>query len=460
MSVVTRATPCCWCPKWRLLVVAGVVGAILIVATVLRVFQEDQGLGFTPNETALEASSTSYDTTGALFRTWKDQLGCNGEGESLTTCSKKIQRIVEKEAADQVKLAHVAGFARYRNQSDPYPIIKLVNEHPALVPLLPQYQPDPAWRDSAYYTDFNVVGLAKAGTSQLYRILAQHADAQPLHPTEKEFCMLGAVHTLWELQDVTSTIDARKEQVQANLFRWHSGLAAILQNLPSKKPTVNGCVNWHDLWLHLHYARPTNKKYFVLLRDPADWLFSTYNFWIDEALDSRLNGNEKEWADSKKHYRSPELFHELIVSDTRTRSGANMLIGLKQSTAVYGKRLVQLVGRDQVLFLRNEDLLPERIDVPGGALDQVSDFTGLHRGKFHQQGLHSFANCNDAKGFTQECNDDKASRGVYEISGNRTMLEATRRFIYYNFWEECKIWAKEFGIYYPDCLNVMETTSD
>ena len=477
--------------KWRLLAVVGIVGSLLTAVTVARVFQQDHSLGF-----SLYQSSNPRESTNTVLDQWKRQLGCytdnnsnnNNKETSLEVCETKLQLLVEQQQANDNVLRGVQQAARYYAQAeDPYPHIQLIREHTALMPLLPQYQPDPSWHSHAAMADLNVVGMAKAGTSQLYKILTDlHPDTRPLHPTEKEFCMLGAMHVMWELQPVTRTITNIKAHVQHNLYHWHANLAALLlaganksdtttsgsssssSSSSGSKPiqTVNGCVNWHDLWLHLHYIQPPQARYFVLIRDPADWLWATWNFWMDAALDARQDGNEKEWANADRHYRSPELFHELILGDTKTMSGASLLIGLKQSTVVYGRRLVALAGREKVLFLRNEDLLPDRIDAKGGALDQISDFAGLDRSRFRQDGLHSFTNCNDVKGLTATCgggnsggdhvNRTTTRRGAYEIAGNRTMLEATRKFIYLKFWEECKIWSNEFGIHYPDCAKIMD----
>lgn len=471
------------CPRWRRWAL-GLVALALTVVTVVRVLSEGSSLGFSLHGTTETTASTSTATTmpstpALIFGQWKEKLGCSKD-IALDVCWNKIELIVEKERANQKLAEERAAIALYISKAgDPYPNIQLVQQHPALIPLLPQFQPQRQWQND--FPDLNVVGMAKAGTSQLYQILSQHTDAVPLNGNEKEVCMLGAMHTVWELQPVSQEMTAIKAQVQANLFQWHSGLAnmrTLANNQPysnnlqstasahtsshlnetenETKQIVNGCVNWHDLWLHLHYTKPVNKKYFVVLRDPADWLWATWNFWIDQSLDSNQNGNEKQWASADQHYRSPELFHELILSDIQTNSAATMLIGLKQGTAVYGRRLVSLVGRDNVLFLRNEDLLPERIDVTG-VLDQISSFTGLDRHQFQEQGLHSFTNCNHQKGLTHVCDNMSATRGSYEISGNRTMLRATRKFIYLKFWEECKIYANEFGIVYPDCLHVMDS---
>jgi hypothetical protein len=464
------------CPRWRLWAF-GLVALTLTIVTVVRVLQEGSALGFslhgkTDTTPSVSRKSSMPSTPALIFEQWKEKLGCSKD-ITLDVCWNKIELILEKEQANQkLREERITITQHISIAGDPYPDINLIDQHPALIPLLPQYQPQQQWQND--FPDLNVVGMAKAGTSQLYQILSQHAGALPLDRTQKEVCMLGAMHTVWELQPVSQEMTAVKAKVQENLYQWHSGLANMRMlanknqpgnNLKAKqmkeqKQIVNGCVNWHDLWLHLHYTKPAtaNKKFFIVLRDPADWLWAIWNFWIDQSLDSDQNGNEKQWTSVDRHYRSPELFHELILSDIKTNSAANLLIGLKQNTAVYGRRLVSLVGRENVMFLRNEDLLPERIDVTG-VLDRISDFTGLDRHQFQEQALHSFTNCNQQKGLTHVCSNETTTRGAYEISGNRTMLKATRKFIYLQFWEECKIYANEFGIVYPDCLHVMDSAT-
>ena len=69
---------------------------------------------------------------------------------------------------------------------------------------------------------------------------------------------------------------------------------------------------------------------------------------------------------------------------------------------------------------------------------------------------HQGPNCNDNKGMESVCNKTRSSS--YALSGGRKMLPETRTLIYMRFWEECKIWAAEFGVIYADCLNVIERT--
>ena len=86
---------------------------------------------------------------------------------------------------------------------------------------------------------------------------------------------------------------------------------------------------------------------------------------------------------------------------------------------------------------------------------QVSAFTGLDRNGFNANITGHLTNCNAHKGSKAACQDSQHS-GAYAITGHRDMLPETRRLIYLQFWEECKIWKNEFGIEYPDCLNVVD----
>ena len=190
-------------------------------------------------------------------------------------------------------------------------------------------------------------------------------------------------------------------------------------------------------------------------------MWAAYNFWVDPHLDARQDEHtaKKLWASPAREYRSPELFHELVVSANQTKSGGRLLDTYRRQTVTTGRRLTALAGRANVLFLRNEDMLPEHVDAPLGFLHQLSNFTGLDRGSFSPAGLHTMMNCNDQKGFTTECGDGSSNasshRGSYEIAGGRKMLENTRAFIYLHYQEECQIWAAEFGVSYPDCVNAL-----
>ena len=190
---------------------------------------------------------------------------------------------------------------------------------------------------------------------------------------------------------------------------------------------------------------------FVAHQFLADWLFSNFAYWQIPSLDADFGSGS---TDEDTQYRSPELFHEFIAGGNRTKWGVYAREYYAMFTVRSPKKLLALFGPENVMFLRNEDMLPSVVDKQGGVLDQISNFTGLDRSGFPTSSYSSVVNCNDKKGVYQICGQTRSSS--YAITGGREMLPETRKLIYLQFWEECKIWAKDFGIVYPDCLNIMD----
>jgi hypothetical protein len=382
-------------------------------------------------------------------------LGCNGTDWSH--CLEAASKVASLRAADEAAVKRLLV-----PRIDPtYTNIDLIDHHPALVPLKPEYRPAPEWTTQNILPDISIVGLAKAGTSQLYFILTHHAAATPFYPASKEYC----IRLPAPLEDPESWANEprnedHRSQLQKSLYDWHQNLYAqsVQRQSSTKKKTINACHNERELWLSLHYLNatvrgtpdPHQRKYVVLLRDPADWLWAAWNYWVDKGLDNTTD-TFGSWATSQSHYRSPALFHELILSADKTVSGNHLINERRRWTVTVSRRLVALVGRENVLFLRNEDMLPAVVENQGGLLDRLSSFSGLNRTLFRDDGFRTIRNCNDMKGEDSKCGNSTSS--AYEIAGHREMLESTRSLIYLHFRQECQIWNEEFGVTYPDCLN-------
>jgi hypothetical protein len=336
------------------------------------------------------------------------------------------------------------------------------DRHPALVPLDPKYLPKKEWWDSNRgFPDISIAGLPKAGSTQLHTILKKHADAVQ-YGKGKEECVSSNYRYEFEGWDDEALFKNRtkgsKEQllVQRELFKYYEKLfskkrkSGILD--PSNRKTVNACYWINDIEISHHYLRPQGKKAIFLFRDPADWLWSAFNFWRIQEIDPEEYG----WTESGENYRSPEFFHELVASGAKTKWGMYQHDYYQRFTINSPRKLVGLFGKENVLFVRNEDMLPEAVDKKGGVLDQLSNFTGLARSDFDPTTYSVVTNCNDNKGMKSVCSKTRSSS--YALSGGREMLPETRTLIYMRFWEECKIWAAEFGVIYPDCLNVIKST--
>jgi hypothetical protein len=69
-------------------------------------------------------------------------------------------------------------------------------------------------------------------------------------------------------------------------------------------------------------------------------------------------------------------------------------------------------------------------------LERLGGFTGLTPLKLDREVAHGQTNCKAKKGFQHLC---KSTTTAYAITHHRPMLEATRRLIHIQFWEECKV---------------------
>lgn len=228
--------------------------------------------------------------------------------------------------------------------------------------------------------------------------------------------------------------------------------------------SVNGCISVEDVVLRHAYLRlkgettggGRQQKVVVLFRDPAEWMWSAWNFWTDETTDVRTRKGE--WTEKRANYRSPELFHEIFSAGPDRTKQFPRRFALFRTLGVRGvQRLWTEFGRENVLLLKSEDMTPGVVNATGGFLDRLSAFTGLDR-SLYGDGVFRYSNCNDAKGAGKSCGD-RSSAGAYNIAGGRGMLPETRDLVYMYFWEECKIWSKEFGVHYPDCVNVIQDSA-
>lgn len=310
------------------------------------------------------------------------------------------------------------------------------------------------------FADFSILGFPKAATSQLYKLLVSHPHTEPVFQ-RKEFCMDHGHFLDYTLPQHLENPKALRE-LNKSLFHYHKHLLRKRtdQDLVMRMPQVgrpllvNACLQPQEVGYHMAYTpMPDSSKFFVLFRDPADWLWSSWNFWIDKNLDFRPP-IDHDWASVGVHYRSPELFHELILSQESAMSAARRFRTMREQTVHVPRRLLYLVGRDRLFFLKSEDMKASNGRLPQ-FLQQLSDFTGLSLDDFDSTVAHGQTNCNAQKGFQNLCNSTSTSSTGYAITHHRPMLEETRQLIYIQFLEECKVWAEEFGVIYKDCLDAV-----
>ncbi|KAJ1380753.1 hypothetical protein B484DRAFT_411936 [Ochromonadaceae sp. CCMP2298] len=67
--------------------------------------------------------------------------------------------------------------------------------------------------------------------------------------------------------------------------------------------------------------RPEKTTYIVMVRNYADMLWSSYNFWCKPPFDGDCEYSK--WAVAGVHVRTPELFHSLVEADAAYNTSVN-----------------------------------------------------------------------------------------------------------------------------------------
>jgi hypothetical protein len=329
---------------------------------------------------------------------------------------------------------------------------KLAFNHPAFQNIDAAFKPQSHWAE-LHHPDIAIVGLPKAGTSQLYNILKSHPKLTPFHPSQKEFCF-----------DFDHGIDPRQgsELLQQDFYNtsyrleqhkqlYVDATTKVIQH--QQVQTVNACMDLAKAMLMRQYLGRTNdSKIIFLIRDPADWLWAAYNFWQQpERMDA--GGTPFGWATSPYQYRSPEMFHEMLLAGSRFWPTVGLLNYYRDKLVSLGSRVVDVARHshpENVLVLKTEEMAPDQVE-SSGFLDKLADFVGVEKTGFNKSTYGSFSNCGNQRGLQSQC---KKASSAYSVAGNRPMLEESRELIYLHFAEECKFWSEEFGIVYEGCLAV------
>jgi hypothetical protein len=209
-------------------------------------------------------------------------------------------------------------------------------------------------------------------------------------------------------------------------YRWMKANAAPLHNVP---------------------------KFIFLMRDPADFLWARFNFWTI-ASDAHLHIPGR-WTQND-NFRSPQYFHELLMAEGKIKGSYN--VTPEFTHLIYRldtlDALIEEAGRENVLVINSNDLEAECID---DFLKIFSNWSELSVAGFNKEVLRGRTNSGvtlSSRGIDMSIsNINSTSRGVYEISGFRPMLQESREFIYRRVLEFCRLVAEKYGIYFHDCLE-------
>ena len=255
---------------------------------------------------------------------------------------------------------------------------------------------------SSFYPNFHVLGYAKCGTSFLYQFIKSHKQVQAAHKSKEHCFNTGSVMGLLR----------KRSQTPYSVNGCIAGPAQV---------TLTAC-----LWPLLEFQ----PKYIISVREPADWLWAKYNYWTI-AMDAELNP-PSHWT-TRNSYRSPELFHELVLA------GSRVVIDTRGGSEHYGKPIVAkwIEGIQSASTLVGAvNLMVVNIDSPKSDPDfaaQLAAFLGLSNdfGLSPSRLINSGASY-EGKGqraSKETAAKSTANEGLYEVSGWRPMLNATRSLI-------------------------------
>ena len=338
----------------------------------------------------------------------------------------------------------------------------LVRNHPAFHNISEEFIPKTEWK-ATNFPDISLAGLPKAGTSQLYKILESHPFIVKFAPEKENSFGLSAgsifptsVHGRFKNPEAIPTALIR--EFQKNYFEANEETHKFQKryNANKKMMTVNGIPKLTAPLMQRQYLDVSNAKVLVLVRDPADWLWAAWNFW-NQNSDTIEPTKTNSWAEEQVHYRSPELFHEMMMAGERFQPTQELLTRFRDACSLIYTEVLREIqktgGKDiSALVLKSEDMTPDQVE-SSGFLARLEEFLGVSSSGFNTTILHSYGNCGSNRGVNARCTK---SSSAYAIAGGRSMLPETRELVYVHFYEVCKLWAESFGIVYNECMAVKE----
>ncbi len=200
-----------------------------------------------------------------------------------------------------------------------------------------------------------------------------------------------------------------------------------------------------------------------MIRDFADMIWSSYNFWCKVGYDKEACGYER-WANKDYHIRSPEIFHDLIVADSQGNTTVvqpfyyPMHRPCANAGGYYNEYIDFHVRRytteEYVIIIASEDLEinPKRVAnlVANRIHYPIHQLGGL-------RDLHNFTkiriNSQENKGTTHSILLDSYKPGVYNISNYRPMLDDTRILLNQCWYDDCRKIAQRTNYTYAACFN-------
>jgi hypothetical protein len=290
----------------------------------------------------------------------------------------------------------------------------------------------------------------------LYQILTTHAQIARFSENKEFYFNLdpNEMNRIHMMSGASSNTPESKEHIQDFLRLANDEPKGWIETpLFEQKRTVNGGLNPRFTLLQAQYLdRTDSAKYIILLRDPADWLWAGYSFWLHPEHEDHFPAQKNDWASAPMQYRSPEMFHEYMRAGERNLFTLDLLGKFRDYARTTLQLLKEATSKDNILVLKSEDFAPDVVR-ESGVLQKLANFLDVSAELFDDEVVYSYGNCGDQKGENKKCT--KATN-AYSITGKRAMFEETRDLVYLQFAEECKFWRDEFDVRYDRCLEVRD----
>jgi hypothetical protein len=264
-----------------------------------------------------------------------------------------------------------------------------------------------------------VLGFPKCGTSALYNLLELHPSI--IGTPNKEYCIS-----------------------RSHMMTYLKGLPP-----PEKlhgKVLVSGCLFFSTAQQIFRVLKPKPIKTLFIVRDYAERAWAAYNFFCDLRIDFKCPGSTH-WA-TKNHYRSPEMFHEIILAQHRNFTLNIWFPTLLQEAPRYYRDNIHQYGK----FLESQDIhviesnqFETSPDIVWKGIAKFLNYSVISSTASHPQ-IQLFTsrryNTQQHKGESKFVSSRDYQSQRYAISGNRPMLPRTREILTERWRPDC-LWLKE-----------------
>ena len=271
------------------------------------------------------------------------------------------------------------------------------------------------------YPSLVISGFEKCGTSALYALLDSHPQVVQSVPKHKEYC-LG----------------------QKTFFKFFKGFrkAQLAPGVSKNKIILNGCLNWEENLKVFNILQGPKSIYITMVREPSSYFWAGFNFWCNPNLD--VSCPEGGWTIVGKSYRTPELYHELIMSQRahENAKGHFLIPTCERIKTLFTSRIAYLESgmKTSINIFAAETLETEPTRVWNQIQHLIQKKFGIS--VIPHPDVQGFAqlriNDGNFRGEKRVTNKSRVyGAGLYAVSNFRPILPQTKVYIR-SCWKECR----------------------